>query len=247
MTPTNTAYGYPRGAERRIAPRRLIAIHITGNTKTPIATALEEATYANRAGSNGPSAHTYIDRDGSIEPFVDTRYAAWSNGAIRSPKTSVPGVKDVVALTATNNANEDYFREVECVGRAGMPITTAQRNALAKLIAEDSEATGLPINRSTVHLHSDLDTEQRPNDPVPAADSEAFAGDIIARALTLRLANAEAAVKWLTDAYQTGIDERTRLMSELSSATRQRDAFADWGDRLQSHGAVILATDRPVF
>jgi hypothetical protein len=51
---TNKAYGYPtRGARRRRKPTILACLHQTANAK---ATAIGERTYANRAGSPGPSA-----------------------------------------------------------------------------------------------------------------------------------------------------------------------------------------------
>jgi len=61
---TNKAYGYPtRGARRRRKPTILTCLHQTANAK---ATAMQERNYANRAGSGGPSATAYIDRDGPI-------------------------------------------------------------------------------------------------------------------------------------------------------------------------------------
>ena len=42
---------------------------------------------ANRASSAGPSAHTYVDRVGGGVHAIDTKYAAWNNGAIRSPRS----------------------------------------------------------------------------------------------------------------------------------------------------------------
>ena len=180
----NAAYGYPRGAERRIAPTKLAVLHITANPNTPPATAKQERDYANRAGSEGPSAHTYVDRPGGGVHAVETRYAAWSNGVLRSPKTAVSGVSDIVAMPAAGlNPNEAYVREIELCGRySEYPVTLAQRDEAARLIASDSIAWRIPIARDTVHLHSDLDTVQRPNCPVPAAQAEAFAADIIGRA-----------------------------------------------------------------
>jgi integrase len=61
---TNKAYGYPtRGSRRRRKPTILGCLHQTANAK---ATAIGERNYANRAGSGGPSATAYIDRDGTI-------------------------------------------------------------------------------------------------------------------------------------------------------------------------------------
>ena len=61
---TNKAYGYPtRGARRRRKPTILACLHQTSNAT---ATAIGERNYANRAGSWGPSATAYVDRDGTI-------------------------------------------------------------------------------------------------------------------------------------------------------------------------------------
>lgn len=85
---TNDAYGYPtRGAKRRITPRRLMCLHITGNKNNLGPTAARnERNYANRTGSTGPSAHDYIDRNGDRIAAVNAaNYAAWSNGDVTDP------------------------------------------------------------------------------------------------------------------------------------------------------------------
>ena len=93
---TNKAYGYPiRGARRRRKPTILACLHQTANAK---ATAIQERTYANRAGSPGPSATAYIDRDGTIVRAIDpTKYAAWSQGDVASPNTKIPTIAAAVA------------------------------------------------------------------------------------------------------------------------------------------------------
>ena len=69
---TNGAYGYPtRGAKRRRKPTMLAVLHITGNKRTaayekPRKGTRAEIAYMDRQGSTGPSAHTYISRDGAI-------------------------------------------------------------------------------------------------------------------------------------------------------------------------------------
>ena len=86
---TNRAYGYPtRGARRRRKPTILACLHQTANAT---ATAIGERNYANRAGSFGPSATAYIDRDGTIVRAIDpVAYAAWSQGDVASPNTKNP-------------------------------------------------------------------------------------------------------------------------------------------------------------
>jgi N-acetylmuramoyl-L-alanine amidase CwlA len=88
---TNKAYGYPtRGSRRRRKPTILGCLHQTANAK---ATAIGERNYANRAGSGGPSATAYIDRDGTIVRAIDpVAYAAWSQGDVASPNTKIPTI-----------------------------------------------------------------------------------------------------------------------------------------------------------
>jgi LysM repeat protein len=45
-----------------------------------------------------------------------------------------------------------------------------------------AKATGLPVNRATVHGHSDLNSVSRASCPCSKAGREAFLGDVIARA-----------------------------------------------------------------
>jgi LysM repeat protein len=188
---TNKAYGFPtRGAPRRIKAPILACIHITGNRRTAAnpdrhQAARDERNYANRPGSNGPSAHYYVARDGwAIEAIDPTKYAAWSNGDIASPNTTNAGVAKVLALRAKGyNPNEAYWLEIECVGFGSTyPITKAQRQFCATRIAAMARATGLPINRTTVHGHSDLNSVNRASCPCPRTRREAFLDDVIARA-----------------------------------------------------------------
>ncbi len=188
---TNLAYGFPsRGSARRVKPVALACIHITGNSRTAAMTDLHaaaqgERNYANRAGSPGPSATHYIARDGwAIEAIDWRRYAAWSNGDVASPNTANAGIKRVLALRAKGyNANEAYALELENVGYgSGYPITAAQSQAMAALIAEASRATGLPVSRETVHGHWEINGVDRANCPCPPARHEPFLADLIARA-----------------------------------------------------------------
>jgi hypothetical protein len=217
---TNEAYGYPnRGDLRRTRPRALACLHITANPNTPPATAKQERDYANRAGSEGPSAHTYADRPGGGVHAVPTRFAAWSNGVLRNPKTSVPGIADVVAFQQSGfNPNEFYVREIEMCGRYGAyPITEAQIADVAALVAADALLWDLPISRSTIHLHSDLDTVNRPNCPVPAAQAEAWVAAFIAKA--------NEAFRVLVMGVLVGIDELlAELKKQIDALESERDA-----------------------
>ena len=90
----------------------------------------------------------------------------------------------MLALRAKGyNANEAYWLEFECVGYGSTyPITVAQKQFCATRIAAMAKATGLPVNRTTVHGHSDLNSVNRASCPCSKASREAFLGDVIAKA-----------------------------------------------------------------
>ena len=117
---TNKAYGYPtRGARRRRKPTILACLHQTANAK---ATAMQERNYANRAGSWGPSATAYIDRDGTIVRAIDpTKYAAWSQGDVAHPNLKLPTIAAAVASGV--NMNEWVHESIECSGGGTEPYT----------------------------------------------------------------------------------------------------------------------------
>lgn len=191
---TNSAYGFPsRGSTRRVRPVALACVHITGNSRTaampdPHAGARAERDYANRAGSNGPSATHYVARDGwAIEAIDWRRHAAWSNGDVASPSTANAGIRRLLALTAKGyNANEGYWLEPEAVGYgSSWPVTPAQAEAIASLVAAAAALSGLPISRETVHGHWEVNGVDRRNCPCPPAQHEALLGRIVARAIVL--------------------------------------------------------------
>ena len=176
---TNKAYGYPtRGARRRRKPTILACLHQTANAK---ATAIQERNYANRAGSWGPSATAYIDRDGTIVRAIDpVKYAAWSQGDVAHPNTKIPTIAAAVASGV--NMNEWVHESIECSGAGTEPYTDAQFESVAQLVAAASRALGIPINRSTVVVHADINSVSRRSDPWPPATREARVKRVIARA-----------------------------------------------------------------
>jgi N-acetyl-anhydromuramyl-L-alanine amidase AmpD len=167
---TNKAYGYPtRGSRRRRKPTILACLHQTANAK---ATAIQERDYANRAGSWGPSATAYIDRDGTIVRAIDpAKYAAWSQGDVAHPNTKLPTIAAAVASGV--NMNEWVHESIECSGSGAEPYTDAQFESVAQLVVAAHKATGLPINRSTVVVHADINSVSRRSDPWPPATREA--------------------------------------------------------------------------
>lgn len=176
-TLTNGAFGYPRGARRRFEPIALLCIHVTANPNTlGLEGPVLERNYANRAGSNGPSAHDYVGREGRVIQAVNERaYAAWSNGKIDHPNTDLTGVRLVLRFMRDHgaNANEAFVREVECCGTpSGAPITDAQLRRVAQLVAVDARRTGLPIDRKRILTHADLDSVNRRSCAFTAATRE---------------------------------------------------------------------------
>ena len=167
---------------RTMKPTVLLVVHITSN----MGTAKQQRTYANRApkpgqGPTGPSAHDYLDTDGSgIEALDPAAQCAWSNGDVQAPNLSIATVKAAVA--AGVNPNRVCYREVECTGDGGHPVTDAQIAQLARFVAADSKATGLPVNRSTVTTHADWNSVQRSSCAFPPAKREARLAQIIAQA-----------------------------------------------------------------
>lgn len=176
---TNKAYGYPtRGARRRRKPTIVACLHQTANAK---ASAIQERNYANRAGSRGPSATAYIDRDGTVIRAIDpARYAAWCQGDVAKPRLRIPTIAAAVASGV--NMNEWVYESIECSGAGTEPYTDAQFESTAQLIAAASKATGLPINRSTVVVHADINGVSRRSDPWPPATREARVKRVITRA-----------------------------------------------------------------
>ena len=159
---TNKAYGYPtRGARRRRKPTILACLHQTANAK---ATAMQERNYANRAGSWGPSATAYIDRDGTIVRAIDpAKYAAWSQGDVAHPNTKIPTIAAAVASGV--NMNEWVHESIECSGAGTEPFTDAQFESVAQLVAAASQGAGhpdQPQHRGRPRRHQQREPAQRP-------------------------------------------------------------------------------------
>jgi N-acetyl-anhydromuramyl-L-alanine amidase AmpD len=69
-----------------------------------------------------------------------------------------------------------------CSGAGTEPYTDAQFEAVAHLVASASKALGIPINRSTVVVHADINSVSRRSDPWPPATREHWVKRVIARA-----------------------------------------------------------------
>lgn len=182
---TNTAWGYPtRAAKRRVTPIALAMIHITGNRN--LATAQQEREYANRAGSLGPSASYYLDRDGSGIRALSEDRVPWSAGSPNRPNTANPGIARLLARAAQGYAaDESLWFCAECVGYGADGVTEAQLETVARLIADAAGRHGLAIDRTTVLTHADWDSVDRASCAFPAAVREERMASLIARAQRL--------------------------------------------------------------
>jgi hypothetical protein len=199
---TNGAYGFPRGQLRRLKPFVLICIHITGNKRTasmpdgaqPGSGVWAEVSYMARnrhwdsaKPDHGNSAHSYLSRDGQVLNCIPTKFAAWNNGDVKKPNTTLESIRRIVDLRAHGtNANEAYVREIECTGHnPSLPLTAQQRETVAYLIAHDALESGLPISRETVHLHADINSIDKSGCPF-VGDREEQVAAVIARAQVIR-------------------------------------------------------------
>jgi LysM repeat protein len=80
------------------------------------------------------------------------------------------------------NQNEWVHESIECSGAGTRPYTDAQFESVAQLVAAASRALGIPVNRSTVVVHADINSVSRRSDPWPPATREARVKWVIARA-----------------------------------------------------------------
>lgn len=185
---TNKAYGFPqRGDARRLRPFVLAVIHCTGNKDNLGPTAATgERNYANRINSPGPSAHYYINRDGSgIKAIDPIKFAAWSNGIPRSPNTNNTGVRRLMSLKNTgHNINEGCALEIENVANPGTNVlmTAEQIKTCAALVATQSKRLSIPVNTETVLGHYMIDSVDRSNCPSKPTDHARVINGIIKEA-----------------------------------------------------------------
>jgi hypothetical protein len=239
---TNNAFGNygdrPRGAERRIKPSLLMCIHITDGDETTAnihTHNVNERNYANRAGSDGPSAHDYIAQDGSVVHAINAdKFAAWSNGDLMSPDTGLQLVKTIVA--SGHNANELFYREVECCGNRsrGLPVNDAQLETVAQMIARDSITTGIPISRATVGTHADINSVTRSGCAFAPVSREAKLAGVIARA---RVIKAEITAPVVPPPPPPPPATYTQAQLDAAKAVGYADGFGDGTDTGRHAGA----------
>ena len=108
------------------------------------------------------------------------KYAAWSQGDVAHPNTKISTI--AAAVTSGVNMNEWVHESIECSGAGPEPFTDAQFESVARLVVAAHKATGLPINRSTVVVHADINSVSRRSDPWLPATREARVKRVVARA-----------------------------------------------------------------
>jgi hypothetical protein len=181
-------WGYPMGSLRPTPPsaNAYSVIHITAN----IASAENEAAWRIRDTALQNSATFFVNRDGSVvqtlgDPF---RMDPWANGDVKAPDTTNPRIARMVRDGV--NANERTLVAIENVGNeiawgsvpGGHPITPAQEETDARIIAYYHPKAGVPISREAVIGHYQLNSVTRTN--CPARDKRLI-DRIVARARVL--------------------------------------------------------------
>lgn len=175
-------WGFPQGSVRPLPPvsRAFSVIHITGNPSNPIATAEDELAWRINDPGNQNSATFFVNRDGSVwQALGDPLHMdPWSNGDIQNPDLSNPRIAAIRSDMV--NPNERTLVAIENVGRpADLPMTQAQVEANARIIAYYHAKAGVPVNRETVIGHYQINAVNRPN--CPAIDKSVI-GRIVALA-----------------------------------------------------------------
>jgi hypothetical protein len=117
---------------------------------------------------------------GYVRAIDPAKYAAWSQGDVAHPNLKLPTIAAAVASGV--DINEWVQESIKCSGAGTEPYTDAQFESVAHLVAAASKALGIPINRSTVVVHADINSVSRRSDPWPPATREARIKRVIARA-----------------------------------------------------------------
>ncbi len=229
---TQPWYGYPtNGAPRRHEPHVLAVVHQT-STQPYDGEAMALRNARQNTTTCCPNTATYyVDPDGDAVHAVDgTKYASWCAGVLNAPDTTNAGVATIVEHNKAGfNPNECAWEQIECVGIGTEPWTDAQFSTAAGIIAARSKSSGLPINRTTVLAHRDLDTVNRPSDPWPAAIREARMAKLISLAITAggdmnavtEIPVAACTVKGPVDVFSDEAMKQKRLAAWAGASTVQ--------------------------
>lgn len=159
-------WGYPMGSPRPTPPadKAFSVVHITGNSDLPSADA--EISWRQNDPGLQNSATFFVNRDGSIRQALGDplHMDPWANGDVNQPDRGNPRI--VKMLADGVNANERTIVAIENVGfEPGSPLTRAQEDACARIIAYYHRKAGVRVNRNTVIGHYQLNSVTRPNCP----------------------------------------------------------------------------------
>jgi hypothetical protein len=176
-------WGYPQGSLRPVpsSEKAFSVIHITGNADLPSAEG--EATWRNNDAANQNSATFFVNRDGTCVQFLSDplHMDPWSNGDVNEPDMS--NARIASAVRDNVNMNERTLVAIENVGfEPAHPITDAQAQTCAEIIAHYHKAAGVPIKREAVVGHYQINSVTRPNCP---ARDKSLLDDIVKRAQAL--------------------------------------------------------------
>jgi N-acetyl-anhydromuramyl-L-alanine amidase AmpD len=115
-----------------------------------------------RSPASQVSAHYVVDRDGTVYRAVREADTAWANGVVRQPNLANP----LIAGWARSGLNPNLVTvSIEAVGRPATPWPAAQHAAVAELIADICRRRQLPIDRTHIIGHYQLDSLTRPRCP----------------------------------------------------------------------------------
>jgi hypothetical protein len=98
-----------------------------------------------------------------VHPPANLGGNGFRQGDVASPNTKIQTVAAAVASGV--NMNEWVHESIECSGAGPERFTDAQFESVAQLVAAASRALGIPVNRSTVVVHADINSVSRRSDP----------------------------------------------------------------------------------
>jgi N-acetyl-anhydromuramyl-L-alanine amidase AmpD len=112
--------------------------------------------------ASGASCNYYIGKDGTIYELVPWQEAAWTNGKVSKPDTS----NALIAKWVRNGWNPNTRTiSIEHEGEARDTLTAAQIASNNRLTAWLSQVAGIPISRTTIIGHYQIDSVDRPYCP----------------------------------------------------------------------------------
>jgi N-acetylmuramoyl-L-alanine amidase len=119
---------------------------------------------------------------------------------------------------------------VDRVLRSGTePLTDAQFEAVAHLVAAASKALAIPVSRSTVVVHADINSVSRRSDPWPPATREARVKRVIARANAILRPPTVSPQRPLAAGHPRGPRQARHLPGQRDPAAADRDGHREGG------------------